>query len=44
MVSPVENVIGILSTVMIIVAVIITVFSGIDYLVKNKDVLKLEDC
>lgn len=44
MTSPVENTIGILSTIMIILAVIITVFSGIDYLVKNKDVLKLEDC
>lgn len=43
-VSPVMNTIGILSTIAIILAVVITVFSGIDYLVKNKDVLKLEDC
>ena len=42
--SPINSVIGILSTVMIIIAVIITVLSGVDYLVKNKDVLKLEDC
>lgn len=42
--SPFINTIGILATVMIIVSVIITVFSGVDYLVKNRDVLKLEDC
>lgn len=42
--SPVTNVIGILAVIMIIVAIIITIFSGVDYLVKNKDVLKLEDC
>jgi len=43
-VSPLQNTVGILAVVMIIVAVIITIFSGVDYLVKNKDVLKLEDC
>jgi len=42
--SPIQNIIGILAVVMIIVAIIITIFSGVDYLVKNKDVLKLEDC
>ena len=42
--APVANTIGILATVMIVVAIIITIFSGVDYLVKNKDVLKLEDC
>ena len=42
--NPIGNVIGILAVVMIIVSVIITVLSGVDYLVKNKDVLKLEDC
>lgn len=42
--SPITNLIGILSTVMIIISVIITILSGVDYLVKNKDVLKLEDC
>lgn len=42
--SPVTNVIGILAVIMIIVAIIITIFSGVDYFVKNKDVLKLEDC
>jgi len=42
--SPIKNTVGILATFMIMVAVIITVFSGVDYLVKNKDVLKLEDC
>lgn len=43
-VTPVQNTIGILATVMIIVAIIFTIFSGADYLVKNKDVLKLEEC
>lgn len=43
-VSPVQNTIGILATIMIILSIIITVFSGMDYLIKNKDVLKLEDC
>ena len=42
--SPLENTVGILATVMIIIAIIITIFSGLDYVVKNKDVLKLEDC
>ena len=42
--NPLENTIGILATFMIMISVIITVFSGLDYLVKNKDVLKLEDC
>ena len=42
--SPVANTIGILATIMVMVSVVITVFSGVDYLVKNKDVLKLEDC
>jgi len=41
---PLVSLISILSTVMIIVSVIITILSGVDYLVKNKDVLKLEDC
>lgn len=43
-VTPIQNTIGILATVMIIVAIIFTIFSGADYLVKNKDVLKLEEC
>ncbi len=43
-VAPIEGVVGILSTIMITVAVIATIFSGYDYIVKNKDVLKLEDC
>ena len=42
--SPLANSIGILATIMVIISVIITVLSGADYLVKNKDVLKLEDC
>ena len=42
--SPVNNTIGILATIMIMIAIVITIFSGVDYLVKNKDVLKLEDC
>ena len=42
--NPLANIIGILAVVMVIVSVIITVLSGVDYLVKNKDVLKLEDC
>ena len=42
--SPLDNTIGILATIMIMIAVIITVFSGLDYVFKNKDVLKLEDC
>ena len=42
--APLEGVIGILSTIMVIVAVITTIYSGYDYIVKNKDVLKLEDC
>ena len=42
--TPIQNTIGILATVMIILAIIITIFSGVDYLVKNKDILKLEDC
>ena len=42
--APVANTIGILATIMIMVSVVITVFSGVDYLVKNRDVLKLEDC
>ena len=42
--NPVINTVGILATIMIMVSVVITVFSGVDYLVKNKDVLKLEDC
>ncbi len=42
--APIQNTIGILATVMIILAIIITIFSGVDYLVKNKDILKLEDC
>ena len=42
--SPIDNTIEILATIMIMLAVIITVFSGLDYLFKNKDVLKLEDC
>jgi len=42
--TPVENTIGILATIMIMIAIAITIFSGVDYLVKNKDVLKLEDC
>jgi len=42
--APVANTIGILATFMIIVAIIMTIFSGVDYLVKNKDVLKLEEC
>ena len=42
--NPVVNTVGILATIMIMVSVVITVFSGVDYLVKNKDVLKLEDC
>ena len=42
--APLANSIGILAVVMIIVSIIITIFSGVDYLVKNKDVLKLEDC
>lgn len=42
--TPIQNTIGILATVMIIVAIIFTIFSGADYLVKNKDVLKLEEC
>lgn len=43
-VTPIQNTIGILATVMIIVAIVFTIFSGADYLVKNKDVLKLEEC
>lgn len=42
--APLTNLVGILSTFMIIVAIIITIFSGVDYIVKNKDILKLEDC
>ena len=42
--APLEGVIGILSTIMVIVAVITTIYSGYDYIIKNKDVLKLEDC
>lgn len=42
--APLEGFIGILSTIMVIVAVITTIYSGYDYIVKNKDVLKLEDC
>ena len=42
--APLEGVIGILSTIMVIVAVITTIYSGYDYIVKNKGVLKLEDC
>jgi len=42
--SPLENTIGIAATFMIMIAVIITILSGLDYVVKNKDVLKLEDC
>jgi len=38
------SVIGILATIMMLVALVITVYSGYDYLAKNKDVLKLEDC
>lgn len=40
----VDSVIGILGTIAMIVAVLITIYSGYDYLAKNKDVLKLEDC
>ena len=43
-VSPLESVIGILATVMMLIALVITIYSGCDYLAKNKDVLKLEDC
>lgn len=43
-VSPIQNTIGILASFMIIVAIVMTIFSGVDYIVKNKDVLKLEDC
>ncbi len=42
--SPLENIVGILATIMIMVAIVITLLSGFDYLVKNKDILKLEDC
>lgn len=38
------SVVGILATIMMLVALAITVYSGYDYLAKNKDVLKLEDC
>jgi len=38
------SIVGILATIMMLVALVITVYSGYDYLAKNKDVLKLEDC
>ena len=38
------SVVGIFATIMMLVALVITVYSGYDYLAKNKDVLKLEDC
>ena len=34
--APLEGVIGILSTIMVIVAVITTIYSGYDYIIKNK--------
>ncbi len=43
-VAPVEGVVGILAIIMVAVATVATIFSGYDYIVKNKDVLKLEDC
>jgi len=42
--NPLESAVGILATVMMLVALVITIYSGCDYLAKNKDVLKLEDC
>ncbi|MBP3283952.1 MAG: CDP-diacylglycerol--glycerol-3-phosphate 3-phosphatidyltransferase [Clostridia bacterium] len=44
MAQTLQSVVGILATVMILVALVITIYSGYDYLAKNKDVLKLEDC
>lgn len=43
-VAPIEGVVGILAVIMVAVATVATIFSGYDYIVKNKDVLKLEDC
>ena len=39
-----QAVISILSTIMLIVAVFTTLYSCYDYIVKNKDILKLDDC
>lgn len=43
-VAPIDGVVGILAVIMVAVATVATIFSGYDYIVKNKDVLKLEDC
>lgn len=42
--SPINNTVGIFATIMIIVATLITIYSGYDYIAKNKDILKLNDC